>query len=88
MTLVLQGMKNEMNKLRIAEHEKLTKLTLESSAAIKELKRQKEKVSWSLAFDLLASQFLYNCSFFNGISTFCSYLMPITSFEKNISGTI
>lgn len=48
MTSVLQVMKNEMNKLRILEHEKLTKLTLESSAAIKELKRQKAKCACML----------------------------------------
>ena len=39
-----QDLKAQMNKLRDAERDKLTKLTLESNAAIKELKRQKEKV--------------------------------------------
>ncbi|XP_067650680.1 dynein regulatory complex subunit 2-like [Haliotis asinina] len=38
-----QDLKAQMNKLRDAERDKLTKLTLESNAAIKELKRQKEK---------------------------------------------
>ncbi|XP_050399667.1 dynein regulatory complex subunit 2 [Patella vulgata] len=38
-----QDLKAQMNKLRDAEREKLTKLTLESNAAIKELKRQSEK---------------------------------------------
>lgn len=39
-----QELKKQMNKIRDCEREKLTKLTLESCAAIKELKRQKEKV--------------------------------------------
>lgn len=39
-----QDLKAQMNKLRDAERDKLTKLTLESNAAIKELKRQQEKV--------------------------------------------
>ncbi|KAK7505903.1 hypothetical protein BaRGS_00002625 [Batillaria attramentaria] len=43
MTAHFQELKAQMNKIRDAEREKLTKLTLESSAAIKELKRQKEK---------------------------------------------
>lgn len=38
-----QELKKQMNKIRDCEREKLTKLTLESCAAIKELKRQKEK---------------------------------------------
>ncbi|XP_046351485.2 dynein regulatory complex subunit 2-like [Haliotis rufescens] len=38
-----QDLKAQMNKLRDAERDKLTKLTLESNAAIKEIKRQKEK---------------------------------------------
>ena len=33
-----------MNQVRDSERDKLTKLTLESNAGIKELKRQKEKV--------------------------------------------
>ena len=33
-----------MNKLRSTEHERLTKLTLESNAAIKELKRKSDRV--------------------------------------------
>jgi hypothetical protein len=40
-----QDLKSQMNCIRDCEREKLTKLTLESTAAIKELKRQKEKVS-------------------------------------------
>ena len=39
-----QELKAQMNKIRDCEREKLTKLTLESNAALKELKRQKEKV--------------------------------------------
>ncbi|WAR03826.1 DRC2-like protein [Mya arenaria] len=39
-----QLMKAEMNKVRENERDKLTKVTLESNAAIKEVKRQKEKV--------------------------------------------
>ena len=39
-----QDLKAQMNKLRERERDKLTKMTLESNAAIKELKRQKEKV--------------------------------------------
>lgn len=38
-----QDLKAQMNKIRDTEREKLTKLTLESSAALKELKRQKDK---------------------------------------------
>lgn len=38
-----QELKAQMNKIRDCEREKLTKLTLESNAAIKELRRQKEK---------------------------------------------
>ncbi|ELU04099.1 hypothetical protein CAPTEDRAFT_167685 [Capitella teleta] len=38
-----QELKGQMNKLREAERERLTKLTLESNAAIKELKRKAEK---------------------------------------------
>ena len=38
-------LKAEMNCVRDKERDKLTKLTLESNAAIKEIKRQKEKVS-------------------------------------------
>ena len=48
-----QELKAQMNKIRDCEREKLTKLTLESNAALKELKRQKEKVGdevdWSVA---------------------------------------
>lgn len=40
-----QDLKAQMNKLRERERDKLTKMTLESNAAIKELKRQKEKVT-------------------------------------------
>ena len=39
-----QELKAQMNKVRDVEREKLTKVTLESNAAIKEIKRQKEKV--------------------------------------------
>ncbi len=39
-----QELKGQMNKLREQERERLTKLTLESNAAIKELKRKAEKV--------------------------------------------
>ena len=39
-----QELKAQMNKLRDRERDKLTKLTLESNASIKELKRQVEKV--------------------------------------------
>lgn len=38
-----QELKGQMNKLRDLEREKLTKLTLESNSAIKELKRKSEK---------------------------------------------
>ncbi|XP_076473124.1 dynein regulatory complex subunit 2-like [Babylonia areolata] len=38
-----QELKAQMNKIRDCEREKLTKLTLESNAAMKELRRQKEK---------------------------------------------
>lgn len=38
-----QELKAQMNKVRDVEREKLTKVTLESNAAIKELKRQKDK---------------------------------------------
>lgn len=38
-------LKAQMNKVREIERDKLTKITLESNAAIKEIKRQKEKVS-------------------------------------------
>lgn len=40
-----QDLKAQMNKLRERERDKLTKMTLESNAAIKELKRQKEKIT-------------------------------------------
>ena len=40
-----QELKGQMNKLREQERERLTKLTLESNAAIKELKRKAEKVT-------------------------------------------
>ena len=40
-----QELKAQMNKVREGERENLTKVTLESNAAIKELKRQKDKVS-------------------------------------------
>ena len=39
-----QDLKAQMNKVRDAERDKLTKVTLESNAAIKELKRQNGKV--------------------------------------------
>ncbi|KAL5016348.1 hypothetical protein ScPMuIL_005937 [Solemya velum] len=39
-----QDLKAQMNRMRDLERDKLTKLTLESNAAIKELMRQKEKV--------------------------------------------
>ncbi|KAK3083899.1 hypothetical protein FSP39_004880 [Pinctada imbricata] len=39
-----QDLKAQMNKLRDREREKLTKLTLESNSAMKELKRQNDKV--------------------------------------------
>lgn len=38
-----QDLKGQMNKLRASEHERLTKLTLQSNAALKELKRKSEK---------------------------------------------
>ena len=38
-------LKGQMNKLREGERARLTKLTLESNAAIKELKRKAEQVS-------------------------------------------
>lgn len=41
-------LKAEMNQVRDKERDKLTKLTLESNAAIKEIKRQKEKASISI----------------------------------------
>lgn len=40
-----QDLKAQMNKLRERERDKLTKMTLESNAAIKELKRQREKIT-------------------------------------------
>lgn len=40
-----QELKGQMNKLREAEHDRLTKLTLESNASIKELKRKVDKVN-------------------------------------------
>jgi len=40
-----QDLKAQMNKVRDAERDKLTKVTLESNAAIKELKRQNDKVT-------------------------------------------
>ena len=40
-----QELKGQMNKLREAERDRLTKLTLESNAAIKELKRKSDKVN-------------------------------------------
>lgn len=43
MTVVIQGMKIEVNKLQTAEYNKLVNLTLESRAAIKELEEQNEK---------------------------------------------
>lgn len=43
MTAHFQGLKGQMNKLREGERDRLTKLTLESNAAIKELKRKSEK---------------------------------------------
>ena len=39
-----QDLKGQMNRLREIERERLTKLTLESNAAIKELKKKAEKV--------------------------------------------
>ena len=39
-----QLLKGEMNRLREIERSRLTKLTLESSAAIKEIKRKSVKV--------------------------------------------
>ena len=39
-----QELKAQMNKVRECERDKLTKVTLESNAAIKEVKRQKDKV--------------------------------------------
>lgn len=41
-----QHLKSQMNKLRDGERDKLTKLTLESNSAIKELKRNIEKVAF------------------------------------------
>ncbi|KAK2170331.1 hypothetical protein LSH36_3g13035 [Paralvinella palmiformis] len=38
-----QDLKGQMNKLRASEHDRLTKLTLQSNAALKELKRKSEK---------------------------------------------
>lgn len=46
MLAYFQELKGQMNKLREAERERLTKLTLESNAAIKELKRRCDKVGW------------------------------------------
>lgn len=48
-----QHLKSQMNKLRDGERDKLTKLTLESNSAIKELKRNIEKVSKSIQQYLL-----------------------------------
>ena len=44
MLAYFQELKGQMNKCREAERERLTKLTLESTAAIKELKRKSDKV--------------------------------------------
>ena len=41
-----QLLKGEMNRLREIERSRLTKLTLESSAAIKEIKRKSVKVGF------------------------------------------
>ncbi|XP_059149144.1 dynein regulatory complex subunit 2-like isoform X2 [Physella acuta] len=43
MQQLFHDLKSQMNQVRDNEREKLTKLTLESNAAIKEIKRQKEK---------------------------------------------
>ena len=40
-----QELKGQMNKLREEERTRLTKLTLESNGAIKELKRKSDKVN-------------------------------------------
>jgi hypothetical protein len=45
-----QHLKSQMNKMRDGERDKLTKLTLESNSAIKEIKRRIEKVSIHLIF--------------------------------------
>lgn len=44
MLALFQDLKSQMNKLRDGEREKLTKLTLESNAAAKEVKRHQDKV--------------------------------------------
>ena len=44
MLAYFQELKGQMNKEREAKRERLTKLTLESNAAIKELKRKSDKV--------------------------------------------
>ena len=41
-----QELKGQMNKLRETERERLTKLTLESNAAIKELRKKSDKVNY------------------------------------------
>ena len=55
-----QELKAQMNKVRDNEKEKLTKVTLESNAAIKEIKRQKDKVLYMQSSDIICSMKL-NC---------------------------
>ena len=57
-----QELKAQMNKVREAERDKLTKVTLESNSAIKEVKRQNDKVS--------AKRILFLMNMVN-ISNFC-----------------
>lgn len=66
----LQDLKAEMNKLREGERAKLTKMTVESNAAIKTMKSKVEKVSLVMInvesdqkFVILIYHFLYsrNC---------------------------
>ena len=55
-----QELKGQMNRLREQERDRLTKLTLESNAAIKELRRKAEKVGIKWGYQNLG---------FNGFKT-------------------
>ena len=57
-----QELKAQMNKVRDVEREKLTKVTLESNAAMKEIKRQKDKVTYSQGPEVIPqSQKFHRC---------------------------
>lgn len=52
-------LKHQMNRVRERERGKLTKLTLESDTAIKELKKKKEKVNYVLSSPSKLSNLLF-----------------------------